>query len=88
LHLYPSRAKLATAHPKDCVWGLRQGDDAVDEEDLEPRRKLPKLRDLAPLAIAELETYITELEAEILRVKDDIAAKRKQRGGAESLFKR
>jgi uncharacterized small protein (DUF1192 family) len=60
----------------------------VDEEELEPRRKTPKLRDLAPLAIAELETYITELEAEILRVKDDIAAKRKQRGGAEALFKR
>ena len=55
----------------------------MDEEELEPRRKAPKLRDLAPLAIAELETYITELEAEILRVKDDIAAKRKQRGGDE-----
>ena len=27
----------------------------------------PELRDLTPLAIAELETYITELEAEILR---------------------
>jgi len=60
----------------------------VDEEDLEPRRKTPKLRDLAPLAIAELETYITELESEIVRVKDEIAAKRKQRGGAEGLFKR
>lgn len=60
----------------------------MDEEDLEPRRKLPKLRDLAPLGIAELEAYIGELEAEILRVRDDIAAKRKQRGGAESLFKR
>ena len=60
----------------------------MDEEDLEPRRKTPKLRDLAPLAIAELETYITELESEILRAKDEIAAKRKQRGGAESLFKR
>jgi uncharacterized small protein (DUF1192 family) len=79
LHLYPSRAKLANTP--------RIG-DAVDEEELEPRRKAPKLRDLGPLAIAELETYISELEAEILRVKDDIAAKRKQRGGAEALFKR
>jgi uncharacterized small protein (DUF1192 family) len=60
----------------------------VDEEDLEPRRKAPKLRDLAPLAVAELETYITELKAEIVRVENEIAAKRKQRGGAESLFKR
>jgi uncharacterized small protein (DUF1192 family) len=60
----------------------------MDEEDLEPRRKTPKLRDLSPMAIAELETYIVELEQEILRVRDEIAAKRKQRGGAESLFKR
>ena len=60
----------------------------MDEEELEPRRKTPKLRDLAPLAIAELETYITELESEIERVRNEIAAKRKQRGGAESLFKR
>jgi len=64
------------------------GGEAVDEEDLEPRRKTPKLRDLAPLAVAELETYITELESEIVRVRNEIAAKRKQRGGAESLFKR
>ena len=60
----------------------------MDEEDLEPRRKTPKLRDLAPLAVAELETYITELKDEIVRVENEIAAKRKQRGGAESLFKR
>ena len=60
----------------------------MDEEDLEPRRKAPKRRDLAPLAIAELEPYVTELETEILRVRNEIAAKRKQRGGAEGLFKR
>ena len=60
----------------------------MDEDDLEPRRKTPKLRDLAPLAIAELEAYIDELRAEILRVEGEIGAKRKQRGGAESLFKR
>ena len=60
----------------------------MDEEELEPRRKAPKLRDLAPLAIAELEAYIGELEGEILRVRDEISAKRKQRGGAENLFKR
>ncbi|HEY3919410.1 MAG TPA: DUF1192 domain-containing protein [Stellaceae bacterium] len=60
----------------------------MDEEDLEPRRKTPKLRDLAPLAVAELEAYIGELRTEILRVEGEIATKRKQRGGAESLFKR
>jgi len=60
----------------------------MDEDDLEPRQKAPKLRDLVPLAIAELEAYIVALETEISRVRTEIAAKRKQRGGAESLFKR
>lgn len=60
----------------------------MDEEDLEPRRKAPKPRDLGPLSIAELEDYIGELEGEILRVRNEIGQKRKQRGGAESLFRR
>jgi uncharacterized small protein (DUF1192 family) len=40
-----------------------------------------------PLSIAELEDYIAEMEGEILRVRDAIAAKRHQRSGAEGLFK-
>ena len=60
----------------------------MDEDDLTPLRQPAKPRDLAPMAVAELEAYIAELEAEILRVREAIAAKRKQRGGAESLFKR
>jgi uncharacterized small protein (DUF1192 family) len=60
----------------------------VDEDDLAPLRQPPKPRDLTPLAIAELESYITELEAEIERARAAIAAKRQQRGGAENLFKR
>jgi uncharacterized small protein (DUF1192 family) len=60
----------------------------MDEDDLEPRKKAVKLRDLGPMAIAELEAYIHDMELEILRVRAEITAKRKQRGGAESLFKR
>ena len=60
----------------------------MDEEELEPRRKTPKLRDLAPLAIAELEAYIAELEAELARTRVEIAAKLGQRIGAEAVFKR
>ncbi|HXQ53786.1 MAG TPA: DUF1192 family protein [Stellaceae bacterium] len=60
----------------------------MDEEDLLPLRKPKQKRDLAPMAIAELEVYIVELEEEIARARADIAAKRKQRGGAEALFKR
>ncbi len=66
---------------------ISTGSDNMEEEDLDPRRKTPKKRDLTPLSIDELEAYIAEMEGEILRVREAIAAKRKQRGGAESLFK-
>ena len=60
----------------------------MDEEDLLPRRQPAKPRDLTPMSVAELEAYILGLEGEIARARDEIAAKRRQRGGAESLFKR
>jgi uncharacterized small protein (DUF1192 family) len=60
----------------------------MDEEELEPRHKRPRPKDLSLLGIAELEAYIAELEAEITRVRAEITAKLGQRSGAEALFKR
>ena len=60
----------------------------MDEEDLLPQRQPPKLKDLTLLGIAELEEYIAGLESEIARARAEIAAKQKQRTGAEALFKR
>jgi len=60
----------------------------VDEEDLLPQRQPPKLKDLTLLGIAELEEYIAGLESEIARARGEIAAKQKQRSGAEALFRR
>jgi uncharacterized small protein (DUF1192 family) len=60
----------------------------MDEEDLLPQRQRPKPKDLTLLGIAELEEYIAGLEAEIARARTEIAAKQKQRTGAEALFKR
>ncbi|HEV2547031.1 MAG TPA: DUF1192 domain-containing protein [Stellaceae bacterium] len=60
----------------------------MDEEDLLPRQKKPAKKDLVPLSIAELEAYIGELEEEIGRTRIEIAGKRKQRTGADALFKR
>ena len=60
----------------------------MDEEELEPRRKPAQPKDLTLLGIQELETYIAELEAEIARVRIEIAAKLGQRRGAEALFRR
>jgi len=59
-----------------------------EDEDLAAQKTPPKKKDLTPLSLAELEAYIADMESEILRVRTAIAAKRKQRGGAESLFKR
>jgi uncharacterized small protein (DUF1192 family) len=60
----------------------------LEDEDLAAQKQPPKKKDLTPLSIAELEDYIAAMEEEILRVREAIVAKRKQRGGAESLFKR
>lgn len=60
----------------------------MDEEDLLPQRQKPKLKDLTLLGVAELEEYIAGLEAEIARARAEIAAKQRQRTGAEALFKR
>ncbi|HEX3498062.1 MAG TPA: DUF1192 domain-containing protein [Stellaceae bacterium] len=60
----------------------------LEDEDLAAQKQPPKKKDLTPLSIAELEDYIIAMEQEIERVREAIAAKRKQRGGAESLFKR
>ena len=60
----------------------------IEEEDLVPRNQPKKLKDLTLMGIAELEEYIAALEAEAGRARAEIAAKQKQRTGAEALFKR
>jgi uncharacterized small protein (DUF1192 family) len=60
----------------------------MDEEDLVPQRQPPKPKDLTLMGIAELEEYIATLDAEIARARAEIAAKQKQRSGAEAIFKR
>ena len=60
----------------------------MEEEDLLPQRQAPKLKDLTLMGVAELEEYIAGLESEIARARGEIAAKQRQRSGAEALFKR
>lgn len=59
----------------------------LDEDDL-PGRKPAKARDLSKLSVEELKAYIAALEAEIVRVREAIAAKESVRGAAEALFKK
>jgi uncharacterized small protein (DUF1192 family) len=60
----------------------------IEEEDLVPRNQPKKLKDLTLMGLAELQEYIAALEAEADRARGEIAAKQKQRSGAEALFKR
>jgi uncharacterized small protein (DUF1192 family) len=60
----------------------------MDPEDLEPRTKKPAPRNLEVMSIEALHDYVAELEAEIARVRETIAAKEKARAGAETLFSR
>jgi uncharacterized small protein (DUF1192 family) len=60
----------------------------IEDEDLVPRNQPKKLKDLTLMGIAELEEYIAGLEAEADRARAEIAAKQKQRSGAEALFRR
>ncbi|MSO76273.1 MAG: DUF1192 domain-containing protein [Alphaproteobacteria bacterium] len=54
-----------------------------------PRPIWPELGgDLARLSIRDLTDYVAALEAEIGRVRADLAAKQGAIGGAEALFRR
>ena len=63
----------------------------MNEEDLdsrEPRARRPELKNLGVMSIEALEQYIRDMEAEIARAREAIAAKKEARQGAESLFRK
>lgn len=60
----------------------------MDADDLEPRKAVPKPKDLDAMGIGELQDYIADLEAEIARTRAKIAAKQSLKSGAEAVFKR
>ncbi len=60
----------------------------MDPDDEEPRKVKPRPKSLEDLSIEALGEYIGELEAEIARVRADIAAKEAALRDAESVFKK
>lgn len=60
----------------------------MDLEDFEPRKKLPKPKDLAPFSIEELNEYIGQLQGEIERAREAIKGKQAHRAGADLFFKK
>jgi len=61
---------------------------AIDMDDLLTPKPKVQTVNLETMGIAELEAHIANLEAEIDRARAVIAAKEKQRKGAEALFKK
>lgn len=60
---------------------------ALEDDDLQPRRPVPKAMDLEGMSIEGLQEYIGDLEAEIARTREVIARKLAAREGAEKFFK-
>lgn len=61
---------------------FRMFDDA-----LEPRKKQATLKNLEPMSVDELQHYVEELKAEIVRAEADIAKKKAYASAASSFFK-
>ncbi len=60
----------------------------MDPDDLEPRKKTVEPKNLEPMSVEELQSYIAELEAEIRRARSAITGKEGWRAGAEALFRK
>jgi uncharacterized small protein (DUF1192 family) len=63
----------------------------MDSDELEPRKKAPAIQlgeDISALSAHELALRIAQLEAEILRHREAIAARNATRSVAENFFKR
>lgn len=60
---------------------------AMFDDDLDPRKKAPAQKNLTDMGIAELEDYIVELKAEIVRTEMEIEKKKAIRDRAASVFK-
>ncbi|WP_120498743.1 DUF1192 domain-containing protein [Kiloniella sp. EL199] len=59
----------------------------MDLDDLEPKKGKPQLKNLEPMGLEELREYISLLEDEIARTRDEIDRKEKHRQGLDGLFK-
>ncbi len=59
----------------------------MELDDLEPRNRPPRKKNLEVMSVEELEDYVAALKAEIERTREMIAKKRDHLSSADSLFK-
>lgn len=57
------------------------------DDDLDPKKKPSKLKNLEPMSVDELLEYVETLKAEIVRAEADIAKKKAYSQAASSFFK-
>lgn len=57
------------------------------DDENEPRKKAPQVKNLEPMSVDELESYITDMKAEIIRVQEEIKRKQAHMDAASSIFK-
>lgn len=67
---------------------VTSGGEAMDDDDLDPKTKRAKLKNLEVLSVEALQEYIAELQTEIKRVETEIEKKQSWRSEAESFFKK
>lgn len=57
------------------------------DDDLDPKKKPQKLKNLEPMSVDELMHYVDDLKAEIVRTEAEIAKKKAYASAASSFFK-
>lgn len=61
---------------------------AREDEDLEPKNRRPKPKDLSGWSVEELRDYIADMQGEIARAEDTIKAKQSHASAAALFFKK
>lgn len=59
----------------------------IFDDDLDPKSKKLKIRNLDLLSVPELREYVDQLKNEIIRVEADISKKEKHKSAIDGLFK-
>lgn len=57
------------------------------DDDLDPKKKPQKLKDLSTMSVDELMEYVERMKAEIIRTEAEIAKKKAYASAASSFFK-
>lgn len=57
------------------------------DDENEPQKKTPTLKNLEPMSVDELEGYIKDMKAEIIRTEEEIKRKQAHMDVASKIFK-